>query len=98
MATLQSTHFSGFNQNIQIDRPRLALVPKLHIFLTVRRHSCVEGNRQMRGGFQSPRRKPLQAIDPIGNRFAYLKFDKSEVGQLVDFSADYLMREMEEER
>ncbi|MER8452918.1 hypothetical protein NKG60_23510 [Mesorhizobium sp. M1428] len=52
-----------------------------------------EGNRQMRGGFYNkPRRKPLEAIDPVGNRFGYLKYDKSEIGPMIDFSAEFLTR------
>lgn len=50
-----------------------------------------EGNHQMRD-FSQPLRKPLQAIDPLGKRFSFRKFDATEVDTIVDFSAQYLKR------
>ncbi|WP_457935790.1 DUF3800 domain-containing protein [Mesorhizobium sp. 10J20-29] len=50
-----------------------------------------EGNHQMRD-FQKPLRKPLEAIDPTGRRFSFRKYDKSEVGQLAEFTANFVKR------
>lgn len=47
-----------------------------------------EGNRQTRNF--SRHRRPLQAIDPIGSRFGYYKYDKSEVEPLADFMAEFI--------
>jgi hypothetical protein len=50
-----------------------------------------EGNHQLRKPGQ-PLRKALQAIDPSGRRFGFRKYDKTEVGGIVDFTAAYLER------
>lgn len=50
-----------------------------------------EGNHQMRD-FAQPLRKPLEAIDPTGSRFSFRKYDKTEVGQLAEFTANYISR------
>jgi hypothetical protein len=42
-----------------------------------------EGNRQMRN-FDAGLRKPLAALDPSGTRFAFVKFDRSEVGAFAE--------------
>lgn len=49
-----------------------------------------EGNRQVHGGWKRPLRKPLEAIDPIGKRFGFLKYDQTQVGPIVDFMASRL--------
>ena len=46
--------------------------------------------------FKRPRRKPLVAIDPLGNRFGYLKYDKDEVEELVDFTVAFAKRQAEQ--
>lgn len=58
-----------------------------------------EGNRQMQmtPSFYAKRRLPLQAIDPIGNRFGYLKYTADEVGPMADFIVARLRRLAEEE-
>ncbi len=50
-----------------------------------------EGNHQMRD-FSKPLRKPLRAIDPIGTRFSFRKYDAGDVDKIVDFTASYLKR------
>lgn len=46
-----------------------------------------EGNRQMRFGdeFLNKRRKPMEVMDPVGNRFGYMKYLANEVGPMSDF-------------
>ncbi|MEC9368559.1 MAG: hypothetical protein VX871_07685 [Pseudomonadota bacterium] len=50
-----------------------------------------EGNHQMRD-FKRPLRKPLMAIDRTFKRFYFKKYDKTEVSEIVDFTAHYLNR------
>lgn len=48
-----------------------------------------EGNRQMRKtNFLGDRRKPLQAIDPIGNRFGFIKRSADEIDGMADFMVE----------
>jgi hypothetical protein len=58
-----------------------------------------EGNRQMQiqPNFHAKRRKPLEAIDPIGNRFGFLKYTAEEVGPMANFIIERLKRLAEEE-
>lgn len=52
-----------------------------------------EGNRQMRlPNFRTERRKPLEAIDPIGWRFGYLRNNFSEEGSMADAVLQRLLR------
>lgn len=58
-----------------------------------------EGNRQMqmKPNFYAKRRKPLEAIDPIGNRFGYLKYTAEEIGPMADFIVGRLKKLAEED-
>lgn len=58
-----------------------------------------EGNRQMQmtPGFHAKRRKPLEAIDPTGGRFGFMKYTGEEVGPMADFVVSRLELMMEKE-
>lgn len=58
-----------------------------------------EGNRQMQmtPSFYAKRRMPLQAIDPIGNRFGHLKYTADEIGPMADFVVERLKKLAEED-
>ena len=49
-----------------------------------------EGNRQMRNGHSHERRVPLQAIDPVGDRFGYVMPPEADISRMADITGEFL--------